>query len=271
MAAGKPVSVDYVAALPTKEPEIAGRQTALATENLQGPGRIRAGRLPLSGSQTNNGHAPAHQIKSRERVRDLAEVYTHKREVDAMLDLVPDMFPNAEDPGNTDRTFLEPACGSGNFLEEILRRKLAWVTVRRYGRGERYEHRILRCLASIYGIDICEENVKETSDRLRAVINSHLDHDLNTQAVSPAFVDAAEAILSTNILCADTLADKVELVAYTAGRSGTFRREWSLLGESNEDNLFSMLEPKSDARPIHYSDLAAHPDPVDQAVTRAPR
>lgn len=56
------------------------------------------------------------QIKSRDRVRDLAEVYTHKREVDAMLDLVPGMFPSAADPGNTDRTFLEPACGSGNFL-----------------------------------------------------------------------------------------------------------------------------------------------------------
>lgn len=60
------------------------------------------------------------QIKSRERVRDLAEVYTHKREVDAMLDLVAEMFPSQNDPSNTDRTFLEPACGSGNLLEEIL-------------------------------------------------------------------------------------------------------------------------------------------------------
>src|SRR6185312_1331992 len=78
--------------------------------------------------------APAHanQIKTRERVRDLAEVYTHKREVDAMLDLVPEMFPSAGDPNNTDRKFLEPAAGSGNFLEEILRRKLAFVTARRY-------------------------------------------------------------------------------------------------------------------------------------------
>ena len=65
-----------------------------------------------------------------------------------MLDLVPDMFPSATDPGNTDRTFLEPACGHGNFLVEILRRKLEYVTPRRYGRGERFEHRVLRCLAS---------------------------------------------------------------------------------------------------------------------------
>src|ERR1700758_2601872 len=96
----------------------------------------------------------AGQIRSRERVRDLAEVYTHKREVDAMLDLVAEKFPSAAEPGNTDCTLFEPACGSGNFLEEILRRKLAFVTTRRYGRGERFEHRILRCLASIYAVDI---------------------------------------------------------------------------------------------------------------------
>jgi hypothetical protein len=69
-------------------------------------------------------------------VRDLAEVYTHEREVNAMLDLVPDMFPSAADTDNTDRAFLEPACGDGNFLVEILRRKLRYVTPRRCGRGE---------------------------------------------------------------------------------------------------------------------------------------
>lgn len=74
--------------------------------------------------------SPAHadHIKTRERVRELAEVYTHKREVTAMLDLVADMFPSDADPGNIDRKFLEPAAGSGNFLEEILRRQLAYVT-----------------------------------------------------------------------------------------------------------------------------------------------
>jgi SAM-dependent methyltransferase len=209
-----------------------------------------------------NGSPAAHQIKSRQRVRDLAEVYTHKREVDAMLDLVADMFPNTADPGNTDRTFLEPACGSGNFLEEILRRKLAAVTTRRYGRGERYEHRILRCLASIYGIDISQDNIDEARDRLRALINSHLDNDLNTQAVSPGFVEAAEVLLVTNIVCADTLNDRIELIAYHPGRSGTFRREWLVLGENHADSLFEALTPEGDARPIHYSDLASNPDPV---------
>ena len=121
------------------------------------------------------------QIKSRERVRDLAEVYTHEREVNAMLDLVPGMFPSVGDSGNTDCTFLEPACGHGNFLVEILRRKLAYVTPRRYGRGERFEHRVLRCLASVYGIDISEDNVGESRERMRSVISGHVEDHLGAE------------------------------------------------------------------------------------------
>ena len=67
------------------------------------------------------------QTKTRQRVRDLAEVYTNEREVNAMLDLVPDMFPSPDRPLNIGSTFLEPACGAGNFLVAILDRKLAFV------------------------------------------------------------------------------------------------------------------------------------------------
>lgn len=207
------------------------------------------------------------QIKTRDRVRDLAEVYTHEREVHAMLDLIPDMFPSVDEPGNHDRTFLEPACGSGNFLEEILRRKLATVTAARYGRGERYEHRILRCLASVYGIDIDIANVIESRDRLRAVIQSHLDNDLNTQAPTEGLATAVEVILATNIIRADTLADapKIELVQYHPGRAGTFTREWSFLDESHiQLDLFSEMpaERRKDAVAIHYSALKDHPEPT---------
>src|ERR1019366_141484 len=58
------------------------------------------------------------QVRSRDRGRDLAEVFTHQREVDAILDLFPDAFTAL------DVKFLEPSCGSGNFLAEVLRRKL---------------------------------------------------------------------------------------------------------------------------------------------------
>lgn len=65
-------------------------------------------------TETNEAGGPVlfdvgpEQIKHRNRVRDLAEVYTHEREVTAMLDMVSDMFPSAADPDNHDATFLEP-------------------------------------------------------------------------------------------------------------------------------------------------------------------
>lgn len=145
------------------------------------------------------------QIKHRDRVRDLAEVYTHQREVTAMLDLVPDMFPSETDPDNLDKTFLEPAVGHGNFLVEVLRRKLVTVTADRCTGGD-FEHRVLRCLASIYGIDIDAENVADTRRRLHDVVAAHVG---DPSARSEGFWSAVEVVLTTNIVRADTLADAI--------------------------------------------------------------
>jgi hypothetical protein len=204
---------------------------------------------------------PHVQIRSRERVRGLAEVYTHEREVSAMLDLVPDMFPSASDPGNTDRTFLEPACGHGNFLVEILRRKLEYVTPRRYGRGERFEHRVLRCLSSIYGIDICEDNVHESRERMEQVVYAHLEEHLGITGPTVDLRAAVEAILGTNVVCADSLAGAaIELVEYRAGSWGTFTRRWFLLDRITNES--SLLSCRRDEAPVHYSELSDTPDPV---------
>ena len=83
------------------------------------------------------------QIKSRARVRDAGEVFTAPREVNAMLDLLPaDVF------ADLDSTFLEPTCGQGAFLVEVLRRKLKHC---------RSVTDTLRALSSIYGIDIARD------------------------------------------------------------------------------------------------------------------
>jgi hypothetical protein len=205
------------------------------------------------------------QIKSRERVRGLAEVYTHQREVDAMLDLLSDMFPSVRNPGHTDRTFLEPACGHGNFLVEILRRKLTFVTSRRYGLGERFEHRVLRCLTSVYGIDICDDNVRESRERMRSLIGAHVEGQLSAGGPTAGFAEAVEAILASNIVGADTLAEptEIELIEYKPGGGGTFIREWSrpLEPAADEPNLFS-LPPRRDQVPIHYSELARQTEPT---------
>jgi hypothetical protein len=202
------------------------------------------------------------QIRSRQRVRDLAEVYTHQREVDAMLDLVANRFPSPTEPGNTDCTFFEPACGHGNFLEEILRRKLTFVTARRYGNGERLEHRILRCLASIYAIDISGDNVAEARSRLRALVAAHRGD--GSEPASAGFVSAVDVVLETNIVQADALADvsTITLVEYRPGPAATFLREWSFLdAEQNVPSLFSP-EPRRDEAPVHFSLLRANPEPV---------
>jgi hypothetical protein len=208
------------------------------------------------------------QIKSRERVRDLAEVYTRAREVSAMLDLVPDMFPSADDPENVDRTFLEPACGSGNFIVAILARKLAFVSPCRNGGGDCFEHQVLRCLVSIYGIDICEENVVEARDRMADLMDAHARRHLRERP-TPGFTSAVKAILNTNIIHADALADgaEIEVVRYLSGTGGTFVREWShaLDPAADELNLFSLSEPRRDEVSLHYSELARQPGPAAAA------
>jgi hypothetical protein len=182
-----------------------------------------------------------------------------------MLELVPDMFPSDQDPGNTDRLFLEPACGHGNFLVEILRRKLAYVTPRRYGRGERFEHRVLRCLASIYAIDVSDDNVREARERLWGVIAEHLACHLGANEPTAGFGDAVGAILETNVIRGDTLADgaEIEMVEYQPGTAGTFIREWSYpLDSASDEPTLSLLDVRCDEVPVHYSELARQPEPV---------
>lgn len=114
---------------------------------------------------TENGYSdesPERLIKSEGRVRDLGEVFTPRQTVDEMLDLLPrDMWRV-----HPSRTFLEPACGDGNFLVAILERKLERV-VREWEKGKAPAGRdtdalafhSLESLSSIYGVDISKENV----------------------------------------------------------------------------------------------------------------
>ena len=100
------------------------------------------------------------QIKSKERVRERGEVFTAAREVNAMLDLVKD------ETENIDSTFLEPACGDGNFLDEVLRRKLA-VCQKRYGKSAAdYEKMSFLACTTLYGVDIMADNVARCRERL---------------------------------------------------------------------------------------------------------
>lgn len=192
------------------------------------------------------------QMRSRERVRDLAEVFTHQREVDAMLDLIPDAFRSL------DVKFLEPACGSGNFLVEVLRRKLTLVTKAQCVSQEHYEHQLLRAAASIYGVDISAENVTEARARMAHGLLTHYQMDANTIQPTVAFLGAAALIIGDNIVAGDTLnaADTVELCEWRPSAGGYFQRVWShALVPPGERDLF-WAERVQDQEPVHYSQLA---------------
>ncbi len=194
-----------------------------------------------------------------------------------MLDLIPDMFPGTL--AAVELKFLEPACGSGNFLVEVLRRKLEPIRFSGLADPELYEHWLVRATASVYGVDICEENVFQTRQRLLEALHWHYFNDADACVPTPGFASGAKAVLETNILHADMLARAVrpEVVEYRPGQNGTFTREWSLLNDSTAPevppSLFDQVdELKRDAVPIHYSWLAAYPGPTrpaDRAASRA--
>ena len=144
-------------------------------------------------------------MRSLERAQELGEVFTNKREVDAMLDLVPDMFLSL------DSTFLEPACGNGNFLVEILARKIQLITDERFG-GEPgwFEFSLLRALASIFAIDIDQENVDEARARLFEIVQAA--QALQPTATSPAFQKSIHKILETNVILGDSLKSPTEIM-----------------------------------------------------------
>lgn len=100
------------------------------------------------------------QVKTKQRVTDHGEVFTNKSEVNAMLDLV------KQETERIDSRFLEPACGDGNFLTEVLRRKLS-VVDSRYSKSQmEWERYAVIAITSIYGVDILEDNAQECRKRL---------------------------------------------------------------------------------------------------------
>lgn len=138
------------------------------------------------------------QVKSKERVADFGEVFTNEREVNAMLDLVKDETENIES------TFLEPACGDGNFLIEVLRRKLK-VVKEGYGKNEeQYEKFSIVAVTSIYGVELLQDNVNACIERLFNYWND--EYTVNCKNIqSDTCREACRYILSKNILCGDAL------------------------------------------------------------------
>ena len=176
------------------------------------------------------------QIKSKERVSKHGEVFTAEREVNAMLDLV------RQETERIESRFLEPACGDGNFLIEILRRKLA-VCEERVRRKQftqlQYEKHAVWAVSSIYGIELLPDNAEACRQRLYRYFCEQYERLFGKQS-KPACRRAVSYLLERNIIMGDAL---------------TYRRvdnpdewivvsEWSFIGEGKvvrRDYSFSYL------------------------------
>lgn len=138
------------------------------------------------------------QVKSKQRVAEHGEVFTAEREVKAMCDLV------KQETERIESRFLEPACGNGNFLAEILTRKLN-VVKNRYGKSPfDYERYSVLAITSLYGVDILEDNAEECRQRLFDIWNKEYTANAKKQA-NEQCREAVKFILNKNILCGDAL------------------------------------------------------------------
>lgn len=138
------------------------------------------------------------QIKSKDRVADHGEVFTSEREVNAMLDLV------KQETERIDSRFLEPACGTGNFLIEILNRKLDVIFDQYRSSQTECEKNLVIGIGSLYGIDLLEDNVLECRERLFKQFLKRYHVSCRSYA-NEEFEAVIRFVLSRNIVCGDAL------------------------------------------------------------------
>lgn len=178
-------------------------------------------------------------VKSKQRVADHGEVFTPPWLVEAMLDLVKD------ETERIDSRFLEPACGSGNFLVAILRRKLAAVE-RKYGQSDfERRHYALLALMCLYGIELLADNIAECRANLLEVMAEYL----GLEETDPLY-RAASYVIAQNIVHGDALKMRTH-----EGQPITFA-EWGYLGKGRfqrRDFRLELLAQSSDFSATRYS------------------
>ncbi len=197
------------------------------------------------------------QIKSRERVAERGEVFTAQREVNAMLDLV------KQETERIDSRFLEPACGTGNFLVEILRRKLE-VVYRQYQRQvSQVQLQSVIAVSNIYGIDIMMDNVVECRQRLLNILCEWYPQAMPGEEVPEELQKVWKYLLERNILWGDALtlcqpvAANATIIEKRDAEPITFS-EWSFISDMvmrKDFHLAALMQAQSQSVPDLFSDL----------------
>ena len=153
-------------------------------------------------------------VRSRQRVADHGEVFTPAWLVEDMLNLV------GTESDRIDARFLEPACGSGNFLVPVLRRKLATVHLEYANSDFEKRHHALLSLMCIYGIELLADNAAECRTNLLDTLFEYLG-----KSVSDEWFRAAQIVVEANVVQGDALA-----MTTAEGEALTFP-EWGYLGK----------------------------------------
>ncbi len=182
-------------------------------------------------------------VKSKDRVAQHGEVFTAEREVNAMLDLVKDETMRIES------RFLEPACGEGNFLVEIMRRKLN-VVEHRYKKSQtEYEKYSILALSSIYGVELLEDNTAICREILFRIWTEYYTRNFKND-ISENCLKSAKFILKRNICCGDALTMK------TNDHKPIVFSQWDLVFEDMmkrvDYRLDVLLETEEDNSEDHY-------------------
>lgn len=191
---------------------------------------------------TNSGEGGERLVKSRQRVSDHGEVFTPTWLVNDMLDLV------KHETERIDARFLEPACGSGNFLVPVFERKLDVVTAR-YRRSDfERRHYALFSLMCCYGIELLADNAHECRTRLLNVFVDFVDADA-------VWRQAGERVLALNVVQGDALS-----MTDAAGAPIVFA-EWGYLGTGKfqrRDFRYDKLTERSEFAVGLFADLEEH-------------
>lgn len=206
------------------------------------------------------------QVKSKQRVADHGEVFTNEREVKAMVDLV---WKNLEQ-GTTDKiltaTFLEPSCGSGNFLIEILRRKLALLQETKKEKAN-YDFYLVLVMSSLYGVELLQDNAEECRERLFVEVQKSYPKKFITQEeLHDRLIKSIRFVISQNIICGNALdytTPSGDPIIFTHWAGSLETREitmnyfdYGFLSDKKEGmlSLFSDLSVQ-EPRTLHYLDL----------------
>ncbi len=183
-------------------------------------------------------------VKSKQRVADHGEVFTPAWMVEEMLNLV------KTESERIDSRFLEPACGSGNFLKSVLKRKLTTVQSR-YGKSDfERRHHALFALMCIYGIELLKDNVEECRESLLGIYAEYLRADPDD-----AWTKAAKVVLNANIIEGDALT-----LTTTDGKAIEFP-EWGYLGSGKfqrRDFRYEVLTQRSSIEGTLFELLEEH-------------